>query len=233
MSWFWLGGSTQGAAAGDSRELLKQLRIVTGRPDTDRDLTDAKGFLFLTQAQSALLYTLANHIPEVLKGPPEKMTTVDGGITYTTAGEPVGHVEIYPSKTSRVPFVMGPYWDDRADYSIEGTKTIRFYGPRTFADGPYARYVRKPGVIDDVAQPILLPQDARRVLPWLAAGLWAASGNIEDPTGYFTTVEHLLWGDPRSPGDIGLIPAYKLQHANGGGLSDVGGLSLWWRGLGR
>lgn len=232
MTWFWLGGSTLGAAADDSKELLAQLRVVTNRPDTDRDLTDAKGYVFLTHAQTSLLYTLASHIPNTLKGAPEKMTTADSGATYTHANEAIGQVEIYPSKTTRLALVEGPYWDDRADYVREGPKTIRLFTPRTFVDGPYARYIAKPGVIDTASQPTILPLDVRRVLPWQAAGMWAAAGNIEDPTGYFTMVEHMLWGDPNSPGSVGLIPAYKLQDFTSGISGEPGVGQLWWRSLG-
>lgn len=226
--WFWLGGSSKGAAADDSKELLSQLRVITDRPPSDRDLTDAKGYLFLSHAQTALTYRLAAHIPDVLRLPPEKMATSDGGITYQTKFDILGHAEIYPGP-QLPPLIEGPYWDGRADYTREGPRSIRFLRARSFPDGPYARYVAKPGVIDDVSQPTLQPTDARRILPWLAAALWAEAGGTADPSPYLRTVERLLWGDPSMSGDIGLIPSYKTQHFTGSLSGRMTGRDLWWR----
>ena len=124
--------------------------------------------------------------------------------------------------------IEGPLWSASADYTREGTKKIRMSQgrARTFADGPYARYIVKPGTIDATAQPTIQPADLRVVLPWKAAELWASSGNQYDPTPYRNQVQKMLWGDPESPGDIGIIPAYKVQHQTS---SMAPGLSLWWR----
>ena len=231
MTWFWLGGTTQGVAAEDSKELLKQLRIVTQRDglQVDRDLTDAKAYLFLTQAQRLLTYDLVTHLPELMKGAPEKMTTTDNGLTYSTSKDPLGHIEVYENLRSEIPLVEGPLWSPNADFSREGPRKIRMQGNvvRTFTDGPYARYVKKPGVIDDVQQPTLEPADVRMVLPWKAAALWAMSGNGYDPAPYVRMVEIMLWGDPESPGSVGIIPAYKTQYASSG--ADGQAVGLWWR----
>lgn len=231
MVWFYLGGKEKGISAEDSQELLRQLRIVTQRDGlvADRDLTDAKGYLFLTHAQRALFYRIATHLPELMKGAPEKMTTTDGGLTYQTRSDPIGHIEIYDNKYSEQPLVGGPLWDASADYTVEGVKKIRMQGNRlrVFADGPYARYVKKPGVIDDVSAPSLEPTDARSVLPWMAAALWAQSGNLHDASGYLRMVTTMLTGDPDDPSDPGIIGAYKQQHAMSG-MSGAGP-NLWWR----
>lgn len=227
MSWFWLGGTQHGVATDDGKELLRQLRIVANRPDTDRDLTSDRGYLFLTQAQRAVFKELQSHCPALMVGVPEKLTTTDNGATYVTRDDASGHIEIYASPLSREMLIEGPYWADDCDYTREGMRTIRMQRARTFPDGPYARYVHQPGVIDDVQAPTMQPAEARSVLPWMAAGMWAATGNIDDPTGYFTMANRLLWGDSSIPGSVGLIPSYKLQYAStgqGGGVPD-----LWWR----
>ena len=231
MTWFYLGGSTQGVAADNSVELLALLRTITNRPATDLNLTDAKGYIFLTAAQNALVYRIAAHLPDLMKTAPEKMTTTDGGRTYRISKEALGSIEIYPFLGADQPLIEGPYWDVRADYTKEGTQTIRMQGnrPRIFADGPYARYVVKPGVIDPASLPTIVPNDLRRVLPWMAAAMWAATpGSGDDPEPYAAMVETLLWGDPASPGDLGIIPSYKLQHFSSG-LSGTTTLDLWTR----
>ncbi len=233
--WFWLGGTTTGVITDTSAELVARLRRVTKRPLTDRDLTAADAYMYLTDAQTQLAYNLAAHIPDVLKGVPEKMSTPDKGLTYLTAGEALGHIEIYPAPY-RDPLVEGPLWSGTTDYTREGPRKIRMCGnrARTFTDGPYARYVRKPGVIDETNQPTLEPHDARRILPYLAAALWAEAGGVHDPSPYLRTAERLLWGSPDSAGDVGLIPSYKVAHFSSGLLSGPGP-HLWTRGpdLGR
>lgn len=230
MTWFWLGGSTRGEIADDSKELLRQLRIVTNRPETDRDLTDAKGYFFLTRAQEQLTYRLATHIPDILKGAPVKLTTKDNGATYEFPVDPLGHVDIYPAPYAE-PLIEAPYWAGYGDYTREGPRVIRMSQgiARTFVDGPWARYVPKPGAIDDVKNPTLVPNDVRRVLPWLAAGMWAQSpGALADPQQFFAEVERQLWGDPQSPGDLGIIGAYKTGHFSSG-ITQAPNMGLWWR----
>lgn len=232
--WFWLGGSSATPSEGfDSAELLSRLRLVTRRPTNDRDLTTQRAYVYLTDAQRELVYNLSGHIPDILKGFPKQLTTSDNGETYDfpTGEDPLGHIEIYPAPYTD-PLVEGPLWSATADYSREGSKKIRMAAgrARTFANGPWARYIVKPGTIDASKQPSLVPVDVRVVIPWKAAELWAASGNQYDPTPYRNQVQKMLWGDPESAGDIGIIPAYKVQHQSSG-MNSSPGLGLWWRGL--
>jgi hypothetical protein len=231
MTWFWLGGSTQGATTDTSTELLARLRLVTRRPENDRDLTNARAYTFLTDAQTELVYNLSAHIPDIMKGAPKLMTTSDGGLTYSFPNneDPLGSIEIYPAPYMD-PLIEGPLWSTTADYAREGSKKIRMANgrARTFADGPWARYIVKPGVIDAAKQPTIQPVDLRRVLPWKAAEIWAETGNQYDPTPYRNRAQKMLWGDPESPGDLGIIPAYKLQHMSSG-MTSSPGLGLWWR----
>jgi hypothetical protein len=227
MTWFWLGGTTQGVAGDDSAELLRRLRLVTRRPESDRDLTLQRAYTFLTDAQVELVYNLSAHIPDILKGAPVKLTTSDNGLTYNFPSDPLGHIEVYSGPYTD-PLIEAPLWSASGDYTREGTKKIRMNGnvARTFADGPYARYIVKPGVIDATSQPTLQPPDIRRVLPWKAAELWAQTGGMYDPTPYRNQVQKMLWGDPESAGDVGIIPAYKVQHQSSG---MDGGVRPWWR----
>lgn len=227
--WFWLGGSTQGAAEDNSAELLRRMRLVTRRPENDRDLTNERAYTFLTDAQNELVFNLSAHIPDILKGTPILLTSEDGGETYDFPNEPLGHIEIYPAPYTD-PLVEGPLWSLHADYTREGSKKIRMSQgrPRTFANGPWARYIVMPGVIDATRNPTIQPNVIRRVLPWKAAELWAESGNQYDPTPYRNRAQKMLWGDPESPGDLGIIPAYKLQHMSSGAVATPG-LGLWWR----
>ncbi len=228
--WFWLGGTQQGptTVTDTSAELLARMRMHTKRPANDRDLTDDYGYLYLTDAQSALMYRISAHIPDVVKSIPEKMTTADNGATYNTALDPLGHMEVYAAPYTQ-PLIEGPMWDERADFTREGPRTIRMSRGRArlFSDGPWARYAKKPGLIDTSSQPTLQPADARRIIPWQAAALWAESGGAHDPSPYLRQVQTLLFGDPNSEGDLGLIPSYKLQYSNPGPVGSS--QELWYR----
>lgn len=226
--WFLLGGSQQGAATWESAELLARLRDRVDRPDNDADLTERIGYQYLTDGQLDLAYELAAHIPWVMYGPPEQMTTTDDGLTYLTASEAMGRIEVYGA-LGQPPLVPGAYWDWNADYAQEGTRSIRMVGNRArqFSDGPYARYIVKPGVIDSATQPTIQPVDARRVLVEFAAAKFMSRGNRGDPAPFLNEANRMLWGDPASPAGMGLIPAIKLQYPSGGVSASAGG--LWYR----
>lgn len=229
MTWFWLGGSAGSVAADDSLELLRRLRMITRRPDTDRDLTNARAYTFLTDAQLELVINFSGHIPDILKGIPVQLSSSDGGETYTLPSEPLGQVEIYPAPFYE-PLIEGPLWSPNADYVREGTRKIRMSQgrARTFPNGPWARYVVLPGTIDETHNATLVPNALRRVIPWKAAEMWAETGGLHDPAPYRKRQQAMLWGDPESPGDIGLIPAYKNQHF-GTGLTESPFSGHWWR----
>lgn len=226
MVWTYLGGvgSTRDWS---SAELLAQLRVVTKRPANDQDLTDARAYVVLSEAQQQLARILAAHIPHVNYLAPEKLTTPDAGFTYVALNDVLGKAELFADKLRSEPLIEGPVWSFDADYCLEGTKTFRMTGgrARTFADGPWLRYMTLPGVIDDNDQPTLQPLDCRAVIVMLAAAKWAQSGAARDPRPYLDEALAVLWGDPEM-GYAGLIPSEKQRMAAWGGGRDS---ALWYR----
>lgn len=225
MTWLYLNGAASSRDWG-AIELLAQLRMVTKRPANDADLTDARGYVFLSEAQQQLARIFAGQIPHTNYLAPEKLTTPDAGLTYVALNDVLGKAELFSDKLRSEPLEEGPVWSD-ADYTVEGTKTFRMCGgrARTFADGPWLRYMTLPGVIDDNDPPTLLPLDSRAVIVLLAAAKWAQSGSARNPQPYLDEATALLMGDERM-GWVGIIPAEKERMARSGGTRSA---AFWYR----
>src|SRR5207302_7474396 len=126
--------------------------------------------------------------------------------------------------------IPGPEWDPASDFVPAGQK-IRFPGqlPKQFGDGPYARYVKQPGVIDASTPPTLLPTNARLLLVYHAAGLWATRGGQRDPRPYWDMEAKTAFGNPAT-GEVGIIGALKNQ-AYLAGAAAVSGDFPWYQGI--
>jgi hypothetical protein len=214
----------------DSADLLSRCKALAQRPATDEDMSDAQWYIFLEEAQTYWIGQLAAHCPEVMYGAPELMTSSDGGYTYTVANYPLGHMEIRASRNGAL-LRPGPEWDDAADYTQEG-QTIRIPGGRTrsFTDGPYARYVAVPGLLNASTAPVMKPAHMRLLLVPRACYIYAARGGYRDPTP-FLQMEQKLWaGDPNLAGDTGYLGQLKTQYF-GAGMAAVRPYDdAWWRG---
>lgn len=198
-------------AAWDTNDLVTRCKRMAQRPEADEQTTAATWHEMLSEGQAYWMIMLATHVPEVNYGSPTKLTTADSGLTYDFPSFPLGHVELRKSPTGAV-MIPGPEWDIGADYVPEGKK-IRFPDgkTKTFADGPYARFVAEPGLIDANTAPVLLPETARQLLVARAVALWADRGGLRDPRP-FLALEHKLWaGDPNVLGDMGYMGALKHQ----------------------
>lgn len=197
-----------------SAELLARCKLLASRPSTDELMTDASWYLLLTDGQQRVTEEISVHVPSLLYTTPVKMTTSDN-IVYTapSSGKIAGALEVYGSATAQEPLIPGAYWDDTADYTIEGESTIRMIGnrARTFADGPYIRYVKVSGTIDGSTQPTLLPASAHLAIVYDALIQYARiSGVTADPAPWEQGKREVLWGNGL-PGSIGVIPALKMQ----------------------
>jgi hypothetical protein len=214
----------------DSADLLARCKTLAQRPTTDEDMSDATWYGFLEEAQTYWIGQLAAHVPEVMYDAPELMTSSDGGETYTVASYPLGHMEIRASRNGAL-LRPGPEWDEAADYTQEG-QTIRIPGGRTrsFSSGPYARYVKVPGLLNGATAPVLRPAHMRLLLVARACYLYALRGGYRDPTP-FLQLEQKLWaGDPNLAGDTGYLGQLKTQYF-GAGMAAVRPLDdAWWRG---
>ena len=209
----------------DSADLLARFRYTIGRPTVDEELSDTEAYRLLSQAQEQVTDELAGHLPTVNYAAPELMTSSDGGYTYTTAHDAIGNMEVLPDLSS-TPLRCGMYSDGGADFTQEGPRTIRMTvgRTRTFANGPYARYVRAdPEQLSAGVNPVLQPERARILIVYAAAELWALRGGMRDPEPYRRMYLRAAWGDP-SGGAVGLIPALKKAlYGSGSPAGDAGG----------
>lgn len=207
----------------DAADLLEQLLDLTGRPAADEQLPREKAYRYLTLGQDYWLEQLALHVPEAMWGAPEQLTTPDGGLTYELAQEPVGMVYLFADRLG-TPLNTGPEGSPETDYVPEG-QIIRMAGgaPRTFRDGPYARYIAAPEFAvggGAQEQPIIRPLRARRLIVLHAAVLFGnQGGGIRDPNLYYNLEQEAWSGRPDDPSDGGLLASLKRQYQSnyGGG----------------
>lgn len=215
----------------DSADLLARTKRLAKRPATDEDIADADWYVKLEEAQTKWMGQLASLVPEVNYGPPELLTTSDAGLTYDLVSEPLGgHLELKASLTG-ITLLPGTDWGS-GDFVIEGQK-IRIPGGRrrTFPGGPYARYVKAPGLLSAAVQPVLKPAFCRLLLPPTACLLFALEGGgIRDPNYYRSLIQTLWTGDPDMPGDGGFLQVLKTQYFAAGAASVADASGDWWRG---
>lgn len=199
-------------------------------PNPDADVATMIDAL-LTEAQSHWFGVIAIHAPWVLVGAPTLLTSSDGGLTYDfpTAPFPGGRIEIRASRDGDL-LRPGNEWDNAADYVWEGDR-IRIPNGKTrsFANGPYARYIAAPGVIDGDNAPTLEPAAARILIVYHALALWASRpGSFVDPNTYWELERRAAWG---SGGEAGLIPTLKTQLYGHGLGSHADAPQVWWRSM--
>jgi hypothetical protein len=217
----------------DSADLLARFKRITNRPTLDESLTDAQIYDYLTEAEIKVADLIAVHVPESQYGAPQKLTTSDDGETYSfpSSINPMGAVEIKPSKTGE-PLVEVAEWDCGAHGFVRQQNVIRWpcQKKRTFADGPWARFMTPPAGISATSEPSLVPAEINILVLYKAAAMWAKRGGLRDPRPYETQFSNLAWGDPEQPGDVGMIGRLKLQYGHMGHQAYSGG-GKWWRNI--
>lgn len=174
--------------------MLSLTKLYLNLPATDERATDAQIYQALTETQARVVQMLAFAHPESVLSAPTKLSTSDSGLTYTfgtDSGLPTnytqisaeGHIRLLASKTG--PEILpGTDADNTTDVFLFEDGVIRWPGgkTRTFSDGPYARFITPPGVIDaSSGVPTLKPVHLRRILPFGACSLIATRLG-EDPT---------------------------------------------------
>ncbi len=142
-------------------------------------MPDASWYASLTEAQSEVYPEIFSRFPDVAYGAPVRLTSADGGKTYTfgldatgTALYPMGHVELYPNLSAIPNSPMSP----GEDFMIEGA-LVRIPNNRTrlFSAGPYARFYASPDVpVSATQEPLLFPKHARMLLVYKALEQWAS-----------------------------------------------------------
>lgn len=209
--------------------MLQQAKYHFNRPSSDLGMTDAIWYALFTEGQSKWYNIIATHAPKALYGAPELLTTSDSGATYDFASTPFpgGQIELRASRSGEV-LTIGEEWDSGADFTWEGdTLRVPDGQTRTFSAGPYARYVAAPTAIDASTEPTLKPPSARILIVYDALANAAVRMGSHDPATFRDLEQRAAWGDPRSPGDAGIIGALKTQVYPG----DVGP-GRWWRSVG-
>jgi hypothetical protein len=213
----------------DSADLLARTKRLARRPGTDEDITDPIWYEKLAEAQVQWMGELAALVPEPNYSAPEQLTSPDGGFTYTLAAEPLGgHLELRATRGGLV-LLPGTDWGD-GDFVLEG-QIIRIPGgrSRSFPNGPWARYVKAPGVLDATNQPVMKPAFARLLLPPTACYLFALEGGIRDPGHYEKLMQERWSGNPNLPGTGGILQTLKTQFFAAGQAAVVSANLPWWR----
>ena len=217
-----------------SEEILHNVRAALNRPEEDDFFQWPEEYYeALNKAHRHCYRMLAQAAPNVLITETTK-TTADSGLTYDLGDFHFGDIEVYeppgPPTGSRI-FPANPssgyfgFWIDGTDLRFT-TQTV--YSPL------YIRWT--PETVTKI-----VPK-ATHVLPaycedWLE---YETTGRMASKTGFagnpdrFHALATAEWsGDPRSPGDMGILGTVKRLAANEGIQFASGvGSRPWYRGIG-
>lgn len=173
-------------------DLLQRCKDKTRIPSPSEEMDDPAWYRLLTEAQIFWMGKMSATKPEPNYGPPVKMLSADGGLTFTFGQDadgrdvtPLGHAEIRESRNGRL-WIPSTDWQTR-DFVMEGDRIRIPNGKtRTVGDGPYARFVTDPvgSPIDATHEPVFKPISARILLVNRANILWALQGGKRDPAPY-------------------------------------------------
>lgn len=178
----------------DTAYLLQQCKLYAQRPASDEQMTDARWYALLTEAQSTVVMELSKACPAHFYTAPVLLTSADSGKTYTFGTDadgdnivPFGHVEVYAKENGRSLYANNYDALGGDSFVIEGDH-IRMPGnrARTFGNGPYARFVAEPQIIDatHAVDSRLRPKAMRMLLVWDALTRWCQVGQLRDPRSY-------------------------------------------------
>src|SRR3990167_3458690 len=214
----------------DAPDLLSRSQVLFNRPSTDEGLIDAIWYTFLGYAQQRLMGLLAIHAPEANYNAPTLLVTADSGATYTFGTDadganiaPIGHIELRESKTGAMIPPASAWETSTQAYLFESDK-IRWPGQKTrvFADGPYARWVTMPTVLNGSTAPTVKPLFARELLVYDACERAALRLGM-DPTPYGAMF------DARWPE---ILFSITTAHHGAGAVGVQGGRGgVWWQGF--
>lgn len=198
----------------DASDLLVRVKLYAARPATDESMSDGQWFAILTESEREWVGIMAAQFPNIMMGPPEKMSSPDSGKTYYVSGSatPLA-IQVFDGLNGNL-ILPGTNWDDSSRYLWEGDH-IRWPrdASRTFGDGPYARYVRQPAAaLSAAATMTLKPDYARILLVYRTLAKWASIGDLRDPTVWERKEREAWMGNPSNPADVGILGTLKLQN---------------------
>lgn len=216
----------------DTADLVSRCQLYRRRPSTDEATTTPNWYTMLSDAERHWKRIIAAHYPKQMYGAPQALTSSDGGYTYTfpsSEQSPLA-VLVLSSPTGTV-LNPGPYWSSEHDYVLESGQIRMTLGrARTFADGPYARFVTAPAAITESVTSTIKPVELRQIIVYHACALDAMRGGMDDPAPYEKMAQWAAWGNPNLPGDVGMIGALKAQDTMGGLAARAGGSGFkYWR----
>lgn len=218
-------------AGWDSADLYDRFLLYLGRGnggvmDADELWTSTRSYRALADAQDVVYTDISPICPQAFVQPPVKLTTTDGGVTYTFPGSayPIAHTEVYAMESGGRPLYATSYGTWHGDFVIEGA-TIRTPGNRvrTYSSGPYARYTALPSRISATVQPTLQPDQARELILFraLADAADVSAGMMDNSPWVSRYVEaRKRW-----------LTVWQTQYKHQGTTSRGVASSPWWLGL--
>lgn len=200
-------------AAWDVADCLARIKLYAGLPTNTEEMADADWYALMTEAEREWIGVMAAQFPSLMMGPPVLMSSEDSGLTYhlTSSATPLA-ITVFDAPNGSL-LRPGAYWDQDAGYVWEGVR-IRFprNATRTFADGPYARYVAQPtAAISASASMTLLPDYARILVVYRTLSKYASIGNLGDPAIWDAKEQQAWIGNPAA-GDVGILGTLKMQN---------------------
>lgn len=221
----------------DSEELLEKFKLYGQIPANTVYPTDAQIYGMLRDAQEYVMVEMASQAPHVNMGAPTQLSTSDGGYTYKfgtdTDGDPIfpiGHVEVAARDGGRILY-GGTYFSGSLDFVAEGDRIRMPRGvAKTFASGPFARFVTPPGALNADNEPVLKPKHARILIVYRALVQWANIGGKKDPRPYQEEYDRIWYGEPEK-GNGGLLYSLKSQFEQGNYASNPYYYAEWWNWL--
>lgn len=219
-------------AAWDASDLLVRVKLYAARPATDEDMSDGQWYALMTESEREWVGIMASQYPYLMMGAPVLMSSEDSGLTYhlTSSATPLA-IQVFDAPNGSL-MRPGAYWDADAGYVWEGVR-IRFprNATRTFADGPYARYVAQPtAALSAAATMTLQPDYARILVVYRTLAKWASRGDLRDPTVWERREQQAWIGNPAA-GDAGILGMLKLSNpfygaASYGNAGSTSGLDM-------
>lgn len=212
-------------AAWDASDLLVRVKLYAARPASDETMSDGQWYALMTEAEREWTGIMAAQFPNIMIGPPEKMTTPDLGATYyvSASATPLA-IQIFDAPNGSL-ILPGTYWDDNSRYVWEGDH-LRWPGSatRTFSDGPYARYIRQPSAALSAAATMTLKPDYARILVVYRTLIkWSSIGDLRNAEVWERRETQAWVGNVNTPGDVGILGTLKLQNPFYGAAAHSGG----------
>lgn len=213
----------------DASDCLVRVKLYASRPASDETMSDGQWYALMTEAEREWVGVMAAQFPNIMIGPPEKMTTPDSGATYyfSASATPLA-VQIFDGLNGNL-MLPGTNWDDSSRYIWEGDH-IRFPRgqTRTFGDGPYARYIRQPAAaLSAAATMTLKPDYARILIVYRTLAKWASIGDLRNSEVWERRETQAWIGNPNTPGDVGILGTLKLQNTFWGTAAHSGSDGSW------